>query len=115
MRKKRVVRIKGAVNGKKAPVSFKPWMEEDLAALPRKIAAESLKKLTKLEEQHRAIPLLENLEGCYSIHVHNNKYRIVFEFFEETHNITVWAIGKKDKSYAYNLAFKRREKHSTES
>lgn len=106
-KKKRAEMLQGTRFGKIYIVELEPAAEGDLDALAPQIRNEAIKRLKKFETLPKAIRLHSNLEGWYSDHFNNDKYRIILRFDEPTKKIIVKVIGKRDKDYVYKEVIKR--------
>ena len=66
------------------------------------------KKLGEVLEQPRIeVNRLRELPDCYKIKLRKAGYRLVYQVLDEKVSILVLAIGKRNKSEAYNDAEKR--------
>jgi addiction module toxin, relE/stbE family len=93
-------------------IKFHPKAKKEFAKLDDDIRKRFDATLRKIAEDPTKIPesnkLHGGLEGCYKIKFRSIGYRMVYEVKEDVMIIYVLSVGKRDKSFVYSQAIKRR-------
>ncbi|MBT4668720.1 MAG: type II toxin-antitoxin system RelE/ParE family toxin [Candidatus Ruthia sp.] len=89
-------------------LTFKQDAKKEWDKLNKSIKVIFVKKLEeRLVNPHIESARLRQLKDCYKIKLRRAGYRLVYQVREAELIVAVVAVGKRDKSRAYNLAMKR--------
>jgi len=93
-------------------VRFTASAADDFSDLDGSVKKVALNQLEKLERHPRAGQQLANKVGCdlsafRSLHFRDNRYRIVYRVEENTRQILVIGIGKRESSEIYRMCATR--------
>jgi mRNA interferase RelE/StbE len=89
-------------------LTFKQDAKKEWDKLNKSIKVIFVKKLEeRLVNPHIESARLRQLKDCYKIKLRRAGYRLVYQVREAELVVVVVAVGKRDKSRAYNLAMKR--------
>ncbi|EYU14398.1 type II toxin-antitoxin system RelE family toxin [Photorhabdus aegyptia] len=89
--------------------AFKEWKKLD-----KSIQQQFAKKLKKCcVEPHIPSAKLRGMPNCYKIKLRASGFRLVYEVMDNVLIIAVVAVGKHERSEAYELASKRLGKQTT--
>lgn len=90
----------------------KPLIREEYEKLDTSIQQRVKTQLRKLRKKPKlGLPcghkMGYDLTGYRSIHFYSNKYRIIYEISEESKEVRIWGIGKREKGKVYQMVHQR--------
>nr|WP_321397299.1 type II toxin-antitoxin system RelE/ParE family toxin [uncultured Desulfobacter sp.] len=89
-------------------LTFKKQAKKEWDKLDLFIRNTLKKKLReRLENPRIKSAELSNMEDCYKIKLRNSGYRLVYRVYDLTIEVSVIAVGKRDKSLVYRIAADR--------
>lgn len=89
-------------------LAFKPSALKEWHKLGHTVRAQFAKKLSeRLENPHVPSAALHGAHHVYKIKLRQAGYRLVYTVEDQTITVTVIAVGKRNRSAVYDLAFAR--------